>query len=153
MAAPRRLPADASIRSLDVLAVNAGSMSLKLALVRGEEAESVDDFVEVDAVGHRIVHGGERLAAPVVIDAEVEREIDALSELAPLHNRAALAALARARKALPDVPHVAVFDTSFFADLPEAACVYPLPYAWYAEWRAPLRFPRHQSCLLRGTCR
>ena len=161
------MPADASIRSLDVLVVNAGSMSLKLALVRGEESEAVGDFVEADAVGHRIVHGGERLAAPVVIDAEVEREIDALSELAPLHNRAALAALARAREALPDVPHVAVFDTAFHRTIPPEASTYAIPRRWREEWgihrygfqglsvqwaASQVRVPRLVVCHLGGGC-
>ena len=82
---------------------------------------------DVEAVAHRVVHGGERFREPVVIDDEVERELAALADLAPLHNGPALTAIERARRALPDVPHVAVFDTSFHATLPPEAATYALP--------------------------
>ncbi len=85
------------------------------------------------AVGHRVVHGGRAFTGSVPIDARVEEEIARLSELAPLHNPPALAAIGAALRAIPGVPHVAVFDTAFFADLPPERHVYPLPYAWYAE--------------------
>jgi acetate kinase len=88
----------------------------------------------VAAVAHRIVHGGVRFREPVVIDAEIERALEALTELAPLHNAPALAALADARRALPDVPHVAVFDTAFHATIPEEAFTYAVPRRWRDEW-------------------
>jgi len=86
------------------------------------------------AIGHRIVHGGAELRKSVRIAPDVREAIDRATELAPLHNPPALAALDAAQKRFPDVPHVAVFDTSFFASLPERARVYPLPYAWYRDW-------------------
>jgi acetate kinase len=86
-------------------------------------------------VAHRIVHGGVRFRAPVVIDEEVERELDALTELAPLHNGPALVALDEARRAVPDVPHVAVFDTAFHATLPEKAATYAVPKRWREDWQ------------------
>ena len=72
---------------------------------------------DVDAVGHRVVHGGDRFREPVVIDESVLAELDAITELAPLHNPPSLTAIETARGALPDVPHVAVFDTAFHATL------------------------------------
>jgi acetate kinase len=78
------------------------------------------------AVGHRVVHGGPRFRAPTVIDDEVQAAIGALAELAPLHNPGNLAGIEVARRLRPDVPHVAVFDTAFHADLPEAAATYPI---------------------------
>jgi len=114
--------------------VNAGSTSLKCHLVRGEAAESVDGFVPADAVGHRIVHGGRRFTEPVVVDEEVERAIEELSKLAPLHNPPALEALRQARAALPDVPHVAVFDTAFHRTMPAAASTYAVPARWRDDW-------------------
>lgn len=81
----------------------------------------------IDAVGHRIVHGGARFTAPTRLDANVEAEIEALGALAPLHNPAAVAVLRAARAAFPDVPHVAVFDTAFHATLPSRARAYALP--------------------------
>ena len=119
---------------MDVLVVNAGSTSLKLHLVRGDESLAVDDFVVAGAVGHRVVHGGRRFVGPVLVDAEVERAIGELSALAPLHNRPALEQIRRAREALPDVPHVAVFDTAFHRTMPTAASTYAIPERWREEW-------------------
>ncbi len=85
--------------------------------------------VGVQAVGHRVVHGGDRFRVPTVIDAEVEAGIVALSPLAPLHNPGALMGIRAAREVHPDVPHVAVFDTAFFAELPEAAYTYAIDAA------------------------
>ena len=85
------------------------------------------------AVGHRVVHGGE-FTAPVRITSGVRSRIAALAELAPLHNPPALETLAVAESLLPDVPHVAVFDTAFHATLPPAARTYPIPKRWTHEW-------------------
>ena len=139
-----------------VLVVNAGSATLKLALVEVDHdapasaARHVAGFVEVGgatassvvdgierlareagprspaAVAHRVVHGGHR-SAPAVVDAAVVADIEAAAELAPLHNRPALEALAAARRCLPDLSHVAVFDTAFFAVLPAVAATYAVP--------------------------
>jgi acetate kinase len=81
------------------------------------------------AVGHRIVHGGE-FTASVRIEADVHSRISALAELAPLHNPPGLETLAAAEAALPDVPHVAVFDTAFHSSLPPEAHTYPVPGRW-----------------------
>ena len=114
--------------------VNAGSTSLKLHLVSGDESRPVDDFVAADAVGHRVVHGGRRFVGPALVDDEVEQAIEELSVLAPLHNRRALEEIRRAREALPDVPQVAVFDTTFHRTLPAAASTYAIPERWRQEW-------------------
>ena len=119
---------------MDVLVVNAGSTSLKLHLVRGDDAETVDGFVRADAVGHRVVHGGRRFQQPTLITEPVVRAIEELSTLAPLHNRRALEEIRRAREALPDVPHVAVFDTAFHRTMPPAAATYAIPARWREEW-------------------
>jgi acetate kinase len=88
----------------------------------------------IGAVAHRIVHGGRRLRDPVIVDDEVEAELAAVTELAPLHNAPALAALRRARAELPDLPHVAVFDTAFHATIPDEAATYALPVQAREEW-------------------
>jgi acetate kinase len=119
---------------VDVLVVNAGSMSLKLHLVRGDESLPVDSFVATDAVGHRVVHGGRRFDRAVLIDGDVEQAIDELAVLAPLHNGRALEEIRRARKALPDVPQVAVFDTAFHRTMPAAAATYAVPASWREQW-------------------
>ena len=112
-----------------VLVVNAGSTSLKLHLVEDGEATAVDDVVAADAVGYRIVHGGTFDSARL-LTAEVEAEIERLATLAPLQNRPALDAIASVRVKLPDVPHVAVFDTTFHRTLPPAAAAYAIPRIW-----------------------
>jgi acetate kinase len=117
-----------------VLVVNAGSTSLKRHLVEGESSQAVDGYERADAVGHRVVHGGNRFVQPALIDDDVVAGIDALSPLAPLHNVPALAAIRDAREALPDLPHVAVFDTAFHASIPEEAATYAVPRRWREDW-------------------
>lgn len=81
----------------------------------------------IDAVAHRVVHGGPRFTEPTLIDDAVEREIEALAVLAPLHNPPALSAIRAARARLPGIPHIAIFDTAFHATLPRRAREYALP--------------------------
>ena len=85
------------------------------------------------AVGHRVVHGGETYSGPVLVDDDVLAEIGRLSVLAPLHNPGNLAGLRAALERYPDVPHVAVFDTAFHADLPAVSRTYAVPRAWREE--------------------
>jgi acetate kinase len=94
----------------------------------------VDDFVTADAVGHRVVHGGRRFDRPVLVDQEVEDAIEELAVLAPLHNRRALEEIRRAREVLPEIPHIAAFDTSFHRTMPDAASTYAIPERWRDEW-------------------
>jgi acetate kinase len=134
-----------------VLVANAGSSSLKLSLLDADDDElwsieldaprAVADAGDAaaalaelparpDAAGHRIVHGGERFREAVLIDEPVEEALRELAVLAPLHQAKSLAALDAVRRALPDVPAVACFDTAFHATLPPAASTYALPGAW-----------------------
>jgi acetate kinase len=123
-----------------ILVVNAGSTSLKLSLVADDGSATKVATLEdvdpsgVDAVAHRVVHGGSRFREPAVIDDEVREEIFALRSLAPLHNAPALAGIATAVRALPDVVHVAVFDTAFHATIPQEAAQYAVPARWRDEW-------------------
>jgi len=89
---------------------------------------------EVRAVGHRVVHGGERYTSAVIITPEVKQAIDELRELAPLHNSASLDGINSIQQVLPSVTQVATFDTAFHATLPEAARTYPLPKKWTRQW-------------------
>ena len=91
-------------------------------------------FGELQAVGHRVVHGGERYTAAVRITPEVKRVIAELAELAPLHNPASLDGITAVEQVLPEVPQVAAFDTAFHATLSEAARTYPVPQKWTREW-------------------
>lgn len=138
-----------------VLVVNAGSSSLKLRLLDTNDSvlddldvdhwdgdadqHEVASFVErsrtIDAVGHRVVHGGLEFREAVVVDASVEARLGALSELAPLHQPRSLAGLRAVHRLLPHVPTVACFDTSFHATIPPAAATYALPEEWRTRWQ------------------
>jgi acetate kinase len=86
------------------------------------------------AVGYRVVHGGERFREPVLVTPKVIAEVDALRSLAPLHNGIAVATMKAGLAAIPQLPHVAVFDTAFHATLPEDAYRYAVPEGWYRDW-------------------
>jgi len=87
------------------------------------------------AVGHRVVHGGPDLYRPTIVDAELIGHLRELAPLAPLHNPSAVLGIEVARKVLPDLPHVAVFDTAFFHDLPAAAATYAIDRDLAARWK------------------
>ena len=118
-----------------VLVVNAGSTSVKLSLV-GDDGDatslaSLDDAPgDLEAVGHRVVHGGARFSAPALLDDATMDALEGLEALAPLHNGPALRIAREARRRLPSVPHVAVFDTAFHATIPEEATTYAVPRPW-----------------------
>ncbi|UCE26167.1 MAG: acetate kinase [Candidatus Coatesbacteria bacterium] len=95
----------------------------------------VESPAEIAAVGHRTVHGGEKFARSVIIDDNVVKTLRDLIQLAPLHNPANIAGINAARALLPDVPHVAVFDTAFHQTMPDYAYLYALPYEWYSDFR------------------
>ena len=130
-----------------ILVVNAGSTSLKLHAVEDDRKSTrVESFEDapagIDAVAHRVVHGGQRFLDPVVIDKEVREQIRELVTLAPLHNAPALEAIDAAQRALPQVPHVAVFDTSFHRTIPAEAAEYAKMVG--ADPRGP-RFSERQA--------
>jgi acetate kinase len=135
-----------------ILVVNAGSSSLKLRVLDGDDAvvarsdlgaveelgaDGVGTAVEalgpVDAVGHRVVHGGTRFTAPALLDDDVVTALEALTHLAPLHQPPALAAIAAVARVLPHRPAVACFDTAFHASLHAAAATYAVPRRWREE--------------------
>jgi acetate kinase len=137
------------------LVINAGSTNVKLAVLDGErelftatvehqapaaavasglEQVRAQGLLPVDAVGHRIVHGGTAFTEGVRITDEVMAKLAELNDLAPLHNPPALDALAEARRQLPGVPHVAAFDTAFHRTIPEHAYTYPVPRTWIDGW-------------------
>lgn len=147
MAPPRR-----------ILTVNAGSSSLKLRVLderdevvgsrdggaaggeeelRAELEAILAEAGEVEAAGHRVVHGGEEFTGPTVVSPAVEEELERLGDLAPLHNPPAVAAMRALERMRPGLPTVACFDTAFHATLPAAAGTYALPETWRERW--PLR--------------
>ena len=94
----------------------------------------VKDMAEIDAVGHRVVHGGEKFASSVIITEEVEEAMRKCSELAPLHNPANLMGIDAIKAVLPGVPNVAVFDTAFHQTMPASSYLYGLPHRLYTEY-------------------
>ncbi|HEX7304710.1 acetate/propionate family kinase [Lentzea sp.] len=135
-----------------VLVVNAGSSSLKLSVLGGDDTVLAEHHVErwnaeagplrdflgsvppIDAVGHRVVHGGAEFTEPISIDVHVRAALERLTPLAPLHQPRALAGIDAVTEVLPGVPQVACFDTAFHATMPAHATTYALPSEWREKW-------------------
>ena len=112
------------------------------------ETGVVKSLEEINAVGHRVVHGGEKFASSVVITDEVKAAIEECNDLAPLHNPANLIGIEACQKLMPGVPMVAVFDTAFHQTMPATAYTYGLPYEYYEKLQSKtLRFPRNKPQL------
>jgi len=94
----------------------------------------IKDLSEIQAVGHRVVHGGEKFKSSVKIDDEVLAAIKSVQDLAPLHNPPNIAGIEAAKEVMPDIPHIAVFDTAFHQTMPEHSYLYPVPYEWYGMY-------------------
>lgn len=110
-------------------------MALVIEQLLHNEYGVIASLDEIDAVGHRIVHGGERFSSSVVIDDEVIAAVEECIPLAPLHNPAGITGIEACKKALPNVPMVAVFDTAFHQSMPEKAYIYPIPYKYYETYK------------------
>lgn len=94
----------------------------------------IQDINDLDGTGHRVVQGGDIFETSALVTDEVEKQIEELCELAPLHNPANLMGIRAFRKMLPNIPHVAIFDTSFHTTMPEEAFLYSLPYKYYQDY-------------------
>jgi acetate kinase len=137
-----------------VLVVNAGSSSLKLRLLDGRDdviaaadlprlgpadmGDALGAFVDanpqVDAAGHRVVHGGSAFQRPVLLDDGIDVVLEALADLAPMHNPPSLAAIHALRLLRPSLPQVACFDTAFHGGMPAKAATYAVPRTWREQW-------------------
>ena len=104
-----------------------------LALLTDKDKGILKSVSEIDAVGHRVAHGGEFFSSSVKVDADVIEKIESCCELAPLHNPANLLGIKAMEKLIPGLPQVAVFDTSFHQTMPDYAYIYPLPYKYYEQ--------------------
>lgn len=146
---------------MQILVLNSGSSSIKYKLFDiqeglerlldkglveriGEKVPSHKEAIniildkagsKIDAVGHRVVHGGDRFSKSVLIDDSVIKAIEDFVELAPLHNPPSLLTINESKKMLSGIPHVAVFDTAFYCDMPEYAYFYAIPYKFYEKYR------------------
>jgi len=144
---------------MKILVLNSGSSSIKYKLFDiseekeefldkglveriGEEVsthkEAIDIIfsridMKIDVVGHRVVHGGDRFKEAVLVNSDIIKALENVSELAPLHNPAALLTITESQKILCDIPHIAVFDTAFYQTLPEYAYLYAVPYSFYEK--------------------
>lgn len=146
---------------MKILVLNSGSSSIKYKLFDAQKRSErlldkgiVDrigektpghkeaiDFIlskigaKIEAVGHRVVHGGDKFSESVLIDKNVIKAIEDFTELAPLHNPPGLLTISESRKILSGIPHVAVFDTAFYYDMPEHAYIYAIPYKFYEKYK------------------
>ena len=111
------------------------AVSLVLDALTDPDNGVIKSLDEIDAVGHRIVHGGEKFSKSVVIDDEVIAAIEECNDLAPLHNPANLIGVNSCRELMPSVPMVAVFDTAFHQTMPEKAYLYGIPYEYYRKYK------------------
>jgi acetate kinase len=117
-----------------------------------DKTQVIDRIGQIDIVGSRIVHGGEKYRQPTLVTSEVRAEIDRLSLYAPLHNPANLNGIEAIATLAPNLPQLAVFDTAFYRDLPEVAYVYPVPYEWLQRGIRKYGFHgiSHQYCTRRA---
>lgn len=111
------------------------AVSIVLSALTNSENGVIKDLSEIDAVGHRIVHGGEKFSKSVVIDDSVIEAIKECNDLAPLHNPANLIGVDSCKKLMPNVPMVAVFDTAFHQTMPPKAFLYGIPYEYYEKYK------------------
>ncbi|MEG0364330.1 MAG: acetate kinase [Erysipelotrichales bacterium] len=118
----------------DVLDIEDHTKAVGLVLEALTKYNVVSSLEEIDGVGHRVVHGGEKFVESVVINDEVIKTIEELSDLAPLHNPANLVGYSAFKKALPNVGHVAVFDTAFHQTMEKDTYIYPIPYEYYEKF-------------------
>ena len=111
------------------------------------EKGALKSMDEIGAVGHRVLHGGERFTASVLVNDEVKEAIKANIPLGPLHNPANLMGIEACEKVMPGTPNVAVFDTAFHQTMPPKAYLYGVPMEYYEKLHVPLRLPWHQPPL------
>ena len=111
------------------------AIQIVLAQLTSEEYGVISSLKEIDAVGHRIVHGGEKFTKSVIVDDSVIKGIEEAIAFAPLHNPAHLQGIYACQKELPGVPNVVVFDTAFHQTMPEKAYIYAIPYEYYEKYK------------------
>ena len=111
------------------------AIQLVLDALVNEKTGAVKDLKEIDAVGHRVVHGGEKFASSVVLTEDVLAQIEECNDLAPLHNPANLIGIRACKELMPNVPMVGVFDTAFHQTMPSTAYLYGLPYEYYEKYK------------------
>ena len=109
------------------------AISLVLSLLTDKEYGVIADISEVEAVGHRVAHGGEKFRKSTLIDEEVIKYLETIVPINPLHGPPAIAGMRACLSLMPNTPQVGVFDTSFYGDIPDYNYIYPIPYKFYEE--------------------
>jgi len=141
---------------MSILVINTGSTSLKYKLFDEQKKEikrgdftdvknlnqaikntlrEISDLRDIKAVGHRVVHGGDKFIKPILINDEILARLEEFNDLAPLHNPYNLAGIKAVREYLPDVPQIAVFDTAFYSNLPKIARIYAIPMQYIEKYK------------------
>ncbi|MAD79644.1 MAG: acetate kinase [Planctomycetaceae bacterium] len=144
---------ESACHHLDVLDYRSGvAEGLSILRRSSDDAKGTDFAIRV--VGHRLIHGGQEIREPVRINAAMKMTIARFARLAPLHIPPGIEAIEATETALPDADQIGVFDTAFFAHIPPAAYLYPLPYQWYEQWgirRFGYHGTSHAYCAERAT--
>jgi acetate kinase len=123
------------------------AIELIMSTLTSTEHGVIKDIKDIKAVGHRVVHGGEKFNKSVIIDDEAMETFEELVDLAPLHNPPNILGIKAAKKVLPDVPHMAIMDTAWHQTIPDFAYIYALPYEWYEKYHIR-RYGFHGTSLL-----
>ena len=110
------------------------AIDFTLKQLTNPEYKVIDDLSEINAIGHRIVHGGEKISHPVLVDDKVIEDIKECIDLAPLHNPAAIMGIEACKKVMPGKPMAVVCDTAFHQTMPEENFIYPIPYEYYEKY-------------------
>lgn len=110
------------------------AIDFMIELLLNPEYNTIKDLSEIDGIGHRVAHGGDKFSSSVIIDEDVISKIDECSALAPVHNKAAIVGIRAAMEAMPGKPNIAVFDTVFHQTIPEERYMYPIPYKYYEKY-------------------
>lgn len=121
-------------KQTDVLDIPNHAVAVKMLLEKLTSTGIIQSLDEIGGIGHRVVHGGEKFNDSILLTEEILKEIEELSELAPLHNPANIVGIRAFQEVLPNVPAVAVFDTAFHQTMPEEAFLYSLPYEYYKKY-------------------
>ena len=111
------------------------AIQMVLEALTNEKTGAIKSLAEVNAIGHRIVHGGEKFASSAIITDEMIKAVEECNDLAPLHNPANLIGIRACQELMPETPMVAVFDTAFHQTMPEEAYLYGLPYEYYENYK------------------
>ena len=117
-----------------VLPIKDHKVAVQILLDALLEYKVVSSYSEIEGIGHRVVNGGDLFPESIKVEGDVITRLEALNDLAPLHNPAAIVGYRAFEAALPHAGNVLVFDTSFFVDMPETSYIYPVPYEWYTDY-------------------